>query len=50
MFTKEDFRITSADEVLDFLPIAVFLAFIGPFILIAYSVGFLLDRTGRLDR
>ncbi len=49
MFTSEDLRITSVVDFLEFLPIFIFVAFVSPFLLVAYSVGFISDMVGWLD-
>ncbi len=49
MFTSEDLRITSVGDFLEFLPIFIFVAFVSPFLLVAYSVGFISDMVGWLD-
>ncbi len=49
MYTSEDLRITSAADFLEFMPIFIFVAFVGPFLLVAYSVGFVSDLVGWLD-
>ena len=48
MFTREDFQIHSVEELLQFLPIAVLLLLVGPFLLAAYGLGFVMDKTGWL--
>lgn len=49
MYTSEDLRIDSAEGFLEFLPIFIFVAFVSPFLLVAYSVGFISDMVGWLD-
>lgn len=49
MFTSEDLRITSVADFFEFLPIFIFVAFVSPFLLVAYSVGFISDMVGWLD-
>ena len=48
MFTKEDFKINSTAELIEFLPIVVFLGLVAPFLIVSYSVGFVMDKTGWL--
>lgn len=48
MFTRDDFRIDSVPDLLEFLPIVVFLGLVAPFLIAAYSVGFVMDVTGWL--
>ncbi len=49
MFTAEDFKIESAQELIQFLPIVFFIGFIAPFLLAAYGLGFVMDKVGWLD-
>ncbi len=49
MFTSEDLRVESAADLIDILPIFIFCAFIGPFILVAYTIGLISDLVGWLD-
>lgn len=49
MFTSEDFRVESGKELLEFLPIMIFVALIAPFLLIVYQIGFISDKIGWLD-
>jgi len=46
MFTREDFQIESVPDLLHFLPIVVFLGLVAPFLIAAYTVGFVMDITG----
>ena len=46
MFSREDFQIESVQEFVEFLPIVVFLGLVAPFLIAAYTVGFLMDITG----
>lgn len=48
MFSKEDLKIESAEEFIEFLPIAIFLGLVAPFLIAAYTVGFVMDVTGWL--
>lgn len=48
MFTREDLAIESVEDLLHFLPIAVFLGLVAPFLIAAYTVGFVMDVTGWL--
>ena len=48
MFTKEDFKVNSMAELVEFLPIVVFLALIAPFLIASYTLGFFMDKTGWL--
>jgi hypothetical protein len=46
MFSREDFRVDSFSDLLHFLPIVVFLGLVAPFLIAAYTVGFVMDVTG----
>jgi hypothetical protein len=46
MFSKEDLEIPAFGELLEFLPIVVFIGLVAPFLLAAYAVGGLMDATG----
>ena len=48
MFTRDDFKIESIGDLLEFLPIALFLALVAPFLIAAYTLGFVMDVTGWL--
>ncbi len=49
MFSSEDLRITSVSDFLEFLPIFFFVGFVAPFLLVAYTVGYISDVVGWLD-
>ena len=49
MFSTEDLRIESIEDLIEFLPIVVFIVFIAPFLGLAYTIGFLMDKAGYLD-
>ena len=49
MFTAEDFEIDSFPSLLKFLPIVIFMGLVAPFLIGAYSLGFVMDATGWLD-
>ena len=48
MFTRDDFKIESAEDMFHFFPIVVFLGLVAPFLIAAYTVGFVMDVTGWL--
>jgi hypothetical protein len=48
IFSKEDFKIESAEDLIEFLPILIFVGLVAPFILAAYKVGFVMDMLGWL--
>ena len=50
LFSKEDFEISSVGELVEFLPILIFMALVAPFIIGAYKLGFLMDITGWLEK
>ena len=50
MFSREDFRIHSASEAIEFIPVAIFVALVAPFLIAAYTVGFILDVTGIINK
>lgn len=49
MFTAEDFHIESLSDLLDFAPIFIFMGLVAPFLIVAYTVGFISDKVGWLD-
>jgi hypothetical protein len=49
LFSKDDFKIGSVDDFVEFLPVFVFIALIAPLVLAAYGLGFVMDQTGWLD-
>lgn len=49
MFTSEDFRIESVQDLVEFLPVAIFIGLIAPFLILAYTIGFVSDVVGWLD-
>jgi hypothetical protein len=48
MFSREDFRVENPVDVLHMLPILLLLALVAPFIIAAYTLGFVMDVTGWL--
>lgn len=46
IFSRDDLRVESIDELLEFLPILIFVALVAPFVIVAYKLGFLLDVLG----
>ena len=48
MFSKSDFEIKSSDELIEFLPVAIFLALVAPLLIAAYTLGFVMDIAGWL--
>ncbi len=49
MFTAEDFHIESFQDFLDILPVFIFIGLVSPFLIVAYTVGFISDKVGWLD-
>jgi hypothetical protein len=48
MFTRDDFKVQSIGELIELLPIVIFLALVAPFLIAAYTIGFVMDVTGWL--
>jgi len=48
MFSRDDFRVDSVPELIEFLPILIFVALVAPFVIVAYKVGLVMDLTGWL--
>ncbi len=48
IFSKEDFKIESVEDLVEFLPILIFVALVAPFVVAAYKVGFVMDQLGWL--
>jgi hypothetical protein len=49
MFTKEDFEVESFSDFASFMLVAPFVGLVAPFLIAAYSLGFVLELTGWLD-
>lgn len=49
MFSSDDFRIESVSDFITFLPVAFFMGLVAPFLIAAYSLGFVMDTIGWLD-
>jgi hypothetical protein len=49
MFGREDFKIHDAEDFAEFSLIFIFIALVAPLIIAAYTLGFVLDKTGWLD-
>ena len=45
---KEDFKVESMQDLIEFLPILIFCGLVAPFVLAAYKVGFVMDVLGWL--
>jgi len=48
LFSREDFKIESIEDLIEFAPILVFVGFVAPFLIAAYTLGFFMDITGWL--
>jgi hypothetical protein len=48
MFSKEDFVIEDMGDFLEFLLILPFVGLVAPFLIAAYTLGFVSEITGRL--
>ena len=49
MFTSEDFKIESMADFASFLVIVPFVGLVAPFLIAAYTLGFIQDITGWLE-
>lgn len=49
IFSRDDLRVESFGELLEFLPILIFVALVAPFVIVAYKLGFLLDLLGMIE-
>lgn len=49
MFSRDDFRIESPTELFELAPIALFIGLVAPFLLAAYTLGFIMDLRGWLE-
>jgi len=49
MFSLEDLKVDSVEELLLFLPILPFVGLVAPFVLAAYGLGFVMDLVGWLE-
>ncbi len=49
MFTREDFQIESLEDLIMFLPIVLFMGLVAPFLIAAYTLGFVMDVTGWIE-
>ncbi len=48
MFSRDDLKIDNPVDLLHFLPIVLFIGLVAPFLIAAYTVGFVMDVTGWL--
>jgi hypothetical protein len=48
MFSRDDFQVQSVEDLLHFLPIVIFIGLVAPFLIAAYTLGFVMDVTGWL--
>jgi uncharacterized protein involved in cysteine biosynthesis len=49
MFSTEDFKVESFGDLASFMVIIPFVALVAPFLLAAYTLGFVQDVTGWLE-
>ena len=49
MFSVEDFHIESFGDFLELAPIFIFIGLVAPFLIVAYTVGFVSHKIGWLD-
>lgn len=49
MFSKDDFKIESLDEIASLALIAPFLVLIAPFLIASYTLGFCADMVGWME-
>lgn len=50
MFSRDDFEIESYGEFFSYLVVLPFVAFVFPFLGAAYTLGFVMEAVGWLDR
>ena len=48
MFSRDDFKIEKVEDLIEFAPIFIFVALVAPFLIAAYTLGFVMDITGWL--
>lgn len=48
MFSLEDLKVESFQDLVEFAPIFIFIALVAPFLIGAYTLGFVMDVTGWL--
>lgn len=49
MFSTDDFQVDDVGELLEFLPILIFVALCTPYLIAAYSLGFVLNTLKLMD-
>lgn len=49
MFSKDDFKVDSLPDLMSFLLVMPFVGLVLPFLLAAYTLGFLMDMVGWLE-
>lgn len=50
MFSKDDLKIDSLSDFLEFAPIFIFCALVAPFVIAAYHLGFVMDQLQKLKK
>lgn len=49
MYSSEDLRVESVGDFMMFLPVVFFIGLVAPFLIGAYTLGFVMDVVGWLD-
>lgn len=49
IFSRQDLQVESLPELLEFLPILIFIALVAPFLLAGYTLGFVMDVLGLVE-
>jgi|GEM_PF-874923 len=50
IFSKEDFKIDGMGDLIDIAPVFIFMGLVAPFLIAAYTLGFVMDVTGLLTK
>jgi hypothetical protein len=50
MFSRDDFRVDDVGDFVEFLPVFIFIGLVAPFLIAAYTAGFVMDATGWLRK
>jgi hypothetical protein len=50
IFSKDDLKIEGMSDLIDIAPIFIFVGFVAPFLIAAYTLGFLMDVSGLLTK
>lgn len=49
LWNEEDFKVESTPELMSFLVVAPFVGLVAPFLIGAWTLGFVMDKCGWLD-